>query len=661
MKRTKKFLHLSLAASLLALALTPIPTAAQFEPPPPTESSSNLATKGKAAPDKAAQEKATQDKAAAELAAKRIMALQDYGVPPMVYFQTPLNEKSSDDEVILAQSQAVVEFYRFPLKVTADADKDEDKDADKDADKDKKDTQNPTKVGVALLELLDRTPADKVAKITNRQFAALVTVLRDYATRKDDPKYQAHPELVAGYKNRIDEILAKNIEGDTDYAGLGKQGKSLRDVLKEKQDALRIAMDALRKCRGQDCPKSVPDFVKQVDGEMTTLQIGGDGRPLVPSTLVQLVKAIPERDLSQSQWRTIFESYPMGQSLWRQRVDKLWRQKLDGSGVTVAILDVGMDRNHPYLKGQVTDGLDGEVITQDRYIDPKDQTTFGKPNYTGEHGTHVASTVLAYAPKVKIVNIKVLDEEDPALGRIPKELQRDGMMRTQAIAEGLKNVYDHNQGVADGKIKGDRIDIVSMSLGTPNSNTKVLDPRNLDELSLWVKKLYAEGVVVVVAAGNEGEGTARRPGFAPEAITVGAVDYFNQIMEFSGSQNVINTVTGKTDAKPDVFDYGEQINAAAFDGKGYADKSNEELSKQLNGTSMATPHATAAAVLLLQKAKESGVELTPDQVKRILQASSDPITSGSNPYMRSNGGVIDPNKAIDYFQAHLDAIKNKQF
>jgi|GEM_PF-5168013 len=650
MKRAKKLLSVGMAASLLALALAPIPAAAQSTPP-----------------DQPAPAPICKAPSAAELSAKQIMALQDYGVPPMVYFLDPLPHRYKTDDgtaVIPAQTQSTVEIYRFPIDTVAAADdapsSEEIMNLLMGAAAGKTGTQNPTKIGVALLELLDRTPADKVAKITNAKFAALVTALRDYAARKDDPNYQVHPELLAGYKSRIDEIMAKDVAGDTDYAGLGKQGKSLRAVLKEKQDALRTAMDLLQKCVGKDCPKSVPDFVKQVDGEMTTLQIGTDGRPLVPSTLVQLVKAIPENELSQPQWRTLFASYPMGQSLWQQRVDKLWRQKLDGSGVTVAILDVGMDKDHPFLKGQVTDGLDGAVITQDRYVDPKDPATFGKPNYTGEHGTHVASTILAYAPKVKIVNIKVLDEEQPALGRIPKELQRDEMTTTQAIADGLKNVYEHNEAVAAGKIKGDRIDIVSMSLGIPQSNTKVLDPRNLDQLSAWVKKLSEQGVVMVIAAGNEGAETARRPGFAPEAITVGAVDYFKQIADFSSSQDVINTGTGKTDPKPDVFDYGVGINAAAFDGNGYAGKTNEALSEQMSGTSMATPHATAATALLLQKAKESGVVLTPAQVKKILQASSDPIADG-NPYMRSDGGVIDPDKAIEYFQAHLDAIKKKQF
>ncbi|MBI5240968.1 MAG: S8 family serine peptidase [Elusimicrobia bacterium] len=640
MKPAKRRLSLTLAASLCTLNLLPL--------------SAVEAAGVKAVDPAAAALAAEQEKAAADLAVKRIMALQDYGLPPKLHFQNPED---------LNGGPALVELYRFPLKAAETTPagmtlEELFKQAlGLSAEKDK---ENPTKIGVALLEVLDRTPADKVAKITDKELAALLAALRDYALRRDDPKYQAYPNLLAGYKARIDEIMARDVPGDTDYAGLGKQGRSLRDVLKAKQDALRTALAALDKCRGQECPKPVMEFIQQVDGEMSTLQIGTDGRPLIPSTLVALVKAIPEKELSQKQWQVLFESYPMGKSLWRQRVDKLWRQKLDGSGVTVAILDTGIDKSHPFLQGQVTDGLDGAFITQDRYIDPKDAGTFGQPNHTGTHGTHVASTVASYVPKVKIVNIKVLDEEPQAQARIPKELKRDEMTTAQAIADGMKLVYEHNAGVASGKVKGERIDIVSMSLGIPQSNTKVLDPRNLDMLSGWVKKLAEQGVVVVVAAGNEGEGTTRRPGFAPEAITVGAVDYFDRAASFSSNQNVINTGTGQTDTKPDIFAPGLAVDAAGFDAKGYAGKTSEGLAASMSGTSMATPHIAGVTALLLQEGRSNGVELTPDQVKRILQASSTPIGNG-NPYMRSAGGVVDPVKAVEYLRANLGRIKKKQF
>lgn len=639
MKPAKRLLSLTLAACLLGLNLPSAPAAE---------------TAVIRAVPKAGEAPAVPDQAKAELALKQIMSLQDYGLPPKLHFKNP----DANNE-----GPALVELYRFPIQAAAATPPGmslEDLFKQAMGMAPEKDKENPTKIGVALLELLDRTPADKIAKITHKKLAALLSAVRDYAVRQSEPKYQVHPELLAGYKVRMDELMNRDIPGDTDYAGLGKQGKSLRDVLKDKQDALRTAMAVMEKCQGKDCPSSIPEFVKQVDGEMTTLQIGTDGRALVPSTLVSLVKAIPEKELSQQQWRVLFESYPMGKSLWAQRVDKLWRKKLDGSGVTVAVLDTGVDKRHPFLSGQVADGVDGAFLTQDRYIDPKDPATFGQPNHTGTHGTHVASTIAAYAPKVKIVNIKVLDEEKESQSRIPKELQRDEMASAQAIADGMRMVYEHNQKVASGEVKGERIDIVSMSLGIPQSNTKVYTPQNLDMLSAWVKKLSEQGVVVVVAAGNEGEGTARKPGFAPEAITVGAVDYFGRIAEFSSSQNVINTGTGKTDPKPDIFAPGVAIDAAGYDGKGYAGKTSEELAANMSGTSMATPHISGVTALLIQEGRANGVELTPDQIKKILQASSTPIANG-NPYMRSAGGVADPVQAVEYLRANLTKIKKKQF
>ena len=75
---------------------------------------------------------------------------------------------------------------------------------------------------------------------------------------------------------------------------------------------------------------------------------------------------------------------------------------------------------------------------------------------------------------------------------------------------------------------------------------------------------------------------------------------------------------------------------------------------------MATPHVAGVTVLQVQEARDNGVELTPDQVKKILQASSGPIGNG-NPYVRSDGGVVDPVKAVEYLRANLEKIKKKQF
>ncbi|MFA6004575.1 MAG: S8 family serine peptidase, partial [Elusimicrobiota bacterium] len=277
---------------------------------------------------------------------------------------------------------------------------------------------------------------------------------------------------------------------------------------------------------------------------------------------------------------------------------------------------------------------------------------FGQPDQRGEHGTHVASTILAYAPKAKIINLKVLDEEKSAKNDIPEELQRDETMTLAYVVKGLQTVYEHNQAVASGKIKGSRIDVVNMSLGAGNNGATM----NYDEMSSWVKKVSDQGVVVVVAAGNDGMDHICRPGIAPEALTVGAVDYFNRTAKFSSSKNVIQTKAGQTYDKPDIWAYGVEVDAARLELKGYAGLSPALLAKANSGTSMATPHVVGVTALLIQEARRNGIELTPAQVKKLFQNNSNPLDDG-NPYLRSDSGVIDPVKAVEFLKKNIKLIK----
>lgn len=553
-------------------------------------------------------------------------ALQDYGLPPVVYIQSP--EK-------LTNEQALVELYSlFPAARGL--------------------AENPTRIGQALLELLDRTPPEQVGRITKMKLYMLLKALSDYTLRQGDPRYQANPELLATYKKRIDEVMSRQDESDHDWAGLGKQDQALRETLRQRQAVLRQALGLMSQAGGP--AKLDADFAKRLDAEISTLTMDGDGQPLIPSTLMLLVKAIPEKDLAQQQWQTLFESYPMGKSLWESRVDKLWRQQLDGSGMTVAILDTGVDKAHPFLEGGV---FDGSNFTAHRYIDHghKDaagRDLFGEPNNTGTHGTHVASTVRAYAPGARIVNIKVLDEE--ASAQIPPELQHDNLMTLAAIKNGLQDVYEHNKAVAEGRQSGPKIDMISMSLGITGS-TSVFDPANPDELSAWIKRLSDQGVVVVVAAGNEGVNSLRRPSLSPEAITVGAVDYFDRITEFSSSNTVLEPPQGAVSEKPDIWAYGHNVEAAKFDASdNYAQDSHQDLSTRMSGTSMATPHVAGMTLLLMQEARRNGVELSPSHVKNILQKTAAPIANG-NAFSRSSAGVIDANAALAYLKERLAALK----
>lgn len=557
---------------------------------------------------------------------EQALALQDYDLPPVVYIQNPET---------LDNDQALVELYTLYPSAKAGA-------------------ENPTRIGQALLELLERTPERQVRRITKMKFYMLLKALSDYTLRQADPRYQANPELLTSYKKRIDDIMAREEEKDHDSAGLGKSDESLRETLRQRQAVLRRALALMEQAGGPDKPDAA--FAKRLDAELSTLQMDGSGEALIPSTLMLMVKAIPESDLTQKQWRTLFESYPMGKSLWESRVDKLWRQTLDGSGMTVAVLDTGIDKAHPFFQGGVFDGAN---FTAHRYIDhdhkdAEGHDLFGQPNHTGNHGTHVASTVRAYAPGARIVNVKVLDEE--VSEQIPPELQHDNMMTLAAIKNGLQSVYEHNKAVAEGRENEPRVDMVSMSLGITGS-TGVFDPANPDELSAWVRKLSEQGVVVVVAAGNEGVNSLRRPSLAPEAITVGAVDYFDRITEFSSSNAVLEQPKGAVSEKPDIWAYGHNVEAAKFDpATNYAKSAPQDLSARMSGTSMATPHVSGMTLLLMQEARRSGVELSPATLKNILQKTAAPIANG-NAFSRASAGVIDVNAALAYLKERLAALK----
>ncbi len=553
----------------------------------------------------------------------RARALQDFGLPAGLYLQDPST---------IEENQAFVQLYSQV-------------------------TSSPTLIGGMLLDTLQGLNEASVRKITRKKLFMLLLAIKDYVTRARQPIYQAHPELLGAYKERIQEIVSREVPEDTDYAGLGPSKTSWRDALAKREEVLQMLAATLERGPAPAAPEQI-EFLKRVRGEMATLRLASDGNVLVPTTLIEIVRTIPESELTEGQWKAIFESYPLGHSLWENRVDRAWRRQITGKGVTIALLDTGADKNHPYLKGRLEDFAN---FTNHRYVthvtDASGKDLFGTEDNRGKHGTHMGSIAAGLAPDARILNIKALDEEAEA--EIPEELRHDLAMTLASIKNGLRKVYEHNQDVAAGKVKGPKIDVVSMSLGVPESNTASADPNDPDQITEWVKKLAAQGVVVVAAAGNEGMKKMGRPGYASEAITVGAVDYFRRQAPFSSNQTVLDPKSKKVEEKPDVFSYGVGVRGAAYDPAGGYDRANtDQLYSPANGTSPATPHVAAAAAMLIQAGRDKGIDLTPDQIKTILKASSAPLANG-NPYAGSGGGVVRIDAALAYFETNFAKFKQK--
>ena len=159
----------------------------------------------------------------------------------------------------------------------------------------------------------------------------------------------------------------------------------------------------------------------------------------------------------------------------------------DGTGITIAVIDTGVDYNHPDLFGL---GDQGKVIGGYDYID-KDSTPFD----TSGHGTEVAGIIAAdgqlkgIAPKSKILAYRVSDDGNS--------------VSSDLIIKAIE------QAIVDGA------DIINISLGINRTNQKIDNA---------VNKAIDEGILVVTAAGNNGPelGTIGSPGRNPNAITVGA-------------------------------------------------------------------------------------------------------------------------------------------
>ncbi|WP_344649779.1 S8 family serine peptidase, partial [Cryptosporangium japonicum] len=266
--------------------------------------------------------------------------------------------------------------------------------------------------------------------------------------------------------------------------------------------------------------------------------------------------------------------------------EKTWPAST-GTGVTVAVVDTGVQRNHPDLAGTVLAGVDlvGDVPT----------STDGSNDENG-HGTHVAGIVGAIAnnqkgvaglaPGVKILPVRVLDG--------------DGAGYDSDIAQGIVKAVD--RGVA----------VVNLSVGGTEAGAT----------ASAVKYALSKNVVVVAAAGNERQdGNAiSYPAADAGVIGVAATDSTNTDAPFSNTGSYVDL------AAPGVGIW------STFKGSTY---------KQLSGTSMATPYVSAAAAL----AKSVSPGLTPATMTTLLQSTATDIGKAGRDDA-TGYGLVNPYAAV---------------
>jgi subtilisin family serine protease len=293
----------------------------------------------------------------------------------------------------------------------------------------------------------------------------------------------------------------------------------------------------------------------------------------------------------------------LDQSVPQIGAPEAWAAGYDGTGTKVAILDTGIDPDHPDVAGRVKKAQN--------FTDDADAV-----DHHG-HGTHVASTIAGSGAASGGKYKGVAPGADLYIGKV---LNTAGSGSESGVIAGME------WAVAQGA------DVVSMSLGSA-AGSDGTDPisQAVDELT------ESSGTLFVIAAGNTGpgKGTVGSPGAAKDALTVGAVNKQDQLANFSSR----GPLQGTFAVKPEITAPGVGIVAARAAGTSMGTPVDANYTAA-SGTSMATPHVSGAAAILVQRHPD----WTTDRLKQVLVS-----TAKQGPYnaYQGGGGRVDVPKAID--------------
>lgn len=246
----------------------------------------------------------------------------------------------------------------------------------------------------------------------------------------------------------------------------------------------------------------------------------------------------------------------------------------NGAGVRAYVVDTGIRGTHNEFGGRVTSG----------YTAINDGNGWNDCN---GHGTHVAGTIggseYGVSEAVTLVPVRVLG--------------CTGSGSLSGVVAGLDWVArDHTSGPA----------VANMSLGSAFSTS----------VNSAVASLVADGVTVVVAAGNDNADACNSsPASTPSAITVGATTNADARASYSNFGTCL-----------DLFAPGSSITSAWY--------TSDTVTAMLNGTSMASPHVAGAAAALLSRTPS----LAPSQVASTLIADANAVVTSP--------GVGSPNRLL---------------
>lgn len=307
--------------------------------------------------------------------------------------------------------------------------------------------------------------------------------------------------------------------------------------------------------------------------------------------------------------------------------------KITGRGVDVAVIDTGVAPVAGLnATGKVVNGPD--LSFESQHANTRHLDGYG-------HGTHMAGIVAGRDTAVEAGNE---NDDDHFVGMAPdarivnvKVATADGGADVSQIIAAIDWVVQHR------KDSGMNIRVINLSYGTHSTQPYTVDP-----LAYAVENAWRKGVVVVVAAGNDGSGNGlTMPAADPYAIAVGAVDHVGTD-KLEDDATAAFTNSGTAARRPDLLAPGKSVVSLRTPGS-FSDRGHPEglvtgdSARRFfrgSGTSQAAAMVSGAAALLLQQRPS----LTPDQVKYVLKTTADRVR-GTDPAQGS--GVLDIKGAFE--------------